>query len=189
MVPFAETQKRIVVSCRAPYRVILYRRFMLRVAEAIAEKEGALALVTGDNLGQVASQTLENIRTIEAVAGIPVLRPLVGLDKQEIVEEAKEIGTFDISIEPHDDCCSFLMPPNPATHSTPAEIEAAEGALDVSAEVTRLIAAAEARDVGRRWAASPAAAEDSESHGPADADRGDDGEETTISPRMHAEPE
>ena len=139
LVPFAATQQRIVTECPAPLRVVLYRRFMLRAAEAIARAEGALATVTGDSLGQVASQTLENLHSISRVAELPVLRPLVGSNKQHIVELARQIGTYEISIEPHDDCCSFLMPRNPATHSTPEEVERAEASLDVAAEIERLL--------------------------------------------------
>ena len=138
-IPFAELQRRIVTDCPAPLRVILYRRFMVRTAETIARKEGALALATGENLGQVASQTLENLATINVVSGMPILRPLIGMDKREIIEDARRIGTYDISIEPHDDCCSYLMPPNPATHSTAADLERAEAALDADAEVEKLV--------------------------------------------------
>ena len=140
LVPFAELQRRIVATCPAPFRVLIYRRFMLRAAEAIARREGALATVTGENLGQVASQTLENLRSIESVATLPVLRPLIGMDKLDIIAIARRIGTYETSIEPHGDCCSFLMPANPATHSLPEELDAAEGALDVPAEVDRLVA-------------------------------------------------
>jgi len=138
-VPFAELQRRIVAGCPAPLRVILYRRFMVRTAEAIARKAGALALATGENLGQVASQTLENLATINAVSDLPILRPLIGMDKREIIEDARRIGTYDISIEPHDDCCSYLMPPNPATHSTTTDLERAEATFDVDAEVGQLV--------------------------------------------------
>jgi len=139
-IPFAELQRRIVADCPAPLRVILYRRFMVRTAEAIAAKEEALALATGENLGQVASQTLENLATINTVSSLPILRPLIGMDKREIIDDARRIGTYDISIEPHDDCCSYLMPPNPATHSTATDLERAEAPLDVNAEVQRLVA-------------------------------------------------
>ena len=148
LVPFAELQRKIVSQCSAPLRVVLYRRFMVRVAEAIARSVGALALVTGENLGQVASQTLENLRSIEAAARLPMLRPLIGMDKREIIEEARRIGTFEISIEPHGDCCSFLMPPNPATHSLPEELEAEEGRLNVEEEVAALVAASKVVEVG-----------------------------------------
>jgi thiamine biosynthesis protein ThiI len=147
-VPFADLQREIVARAPEPLRVLLYRRFMLRAAERIARREGALALVTGESLGQVASQTLENIRAIDQAASLPVLRPLIGMDKLEIIAEARRIGTFDVSIEPHGDCCSFLMPRSPATRSTPGELEAAEAAFDVDHEVEKLAAAAAVIELG-----------------------------------------
>lgn len=146
-VPFGELQRKIAARCAARLRVLLYRRFMLRAAEAIARREGAIALVTGESLGQVSSQTLENLRAIDAVAALPVLRPLIGMDKLEIVREAQRIGTFETSIEPHADCCSFLQPPNPATRADPEELEAEEAHLDVAAEVEALVAAARSIEV------------------------------------------
>lgn len=130
-VPFLDVQKAIVTGTHPPYRVLLYRRFMVRIAELIARSDGAQALVTGESLAQVASQTLENLAAVGAVAGLPMLRPLVGLDKQEIIAEAERIGTFEISIRPHDDCCSYLMPDHPATRSNAEMLSAAEEALDV----------------------------------------------------------
>ena len=139
MVPFAPTQNRIITECPARLRVILYRRYMVRAAEAIARKEGAHALVTGDSLGQVASQTLENLHTINQVATLPILRPLVGMHKAEIIRDAQQLGSFETSIEPHDDCCSYLMPPKPATRSRPEQLEAAEKALDTENEILELV--------------------------------------------------
>ena len=136
---FAPTQNRIITECPARLRVILYRRYMVRAAEAIARKEGAQALVTGDSLGQVASQTLENLRTINSVATLPILRPLVGMHKAEIIRDARQLGSFETSIEPHDDCCSYLMPPKPATRSTPEQLEAAEKNLDTESEIRELV--------------------------------------------------
>jgi thiamine biosynthesis protein ThiI len=147
LVPFAELQRRIVTECPAPFRVILYRRFMVRAAESIARRERALALVTGESLGQVASQTLENLHTINCVATLPVLRPLIGTHKVEIVGEARRVGTFETSIEPHEDCCSFLMPQNPATYSSPRELDAAEKPFDVAAETQRLVEASSVEDL------------------------------------------
>ena len=135
MVPFAELQQTLVREAPAEPRIVLYRRFMVRVAEALAEREGALALVTGDSVGQVSSQTLANLDTINRAATLPVLRPLVGSDKGEIIELAKRIGTYEISIEPDEDCCSFLMPRQPATWTRPGPIEAIERGLDVKALV------------------------------------------------------
>ena len=143
LVPFAEVQKEIVTQCPAPLRVILYRRFMMRLAEALARSEGARALVTGEALAQVASQTLPNLQSIDVVAQMPVLRPLIGLDKDEIVRRARKIGTYKISIEPDQDCCSYLMPSKPVVASKPSELEAAEQNLDVAALVTKTLAATE----------------------------------------------
>ena len=131
LVPFAELQQTLVREAPAEPRIVLYRRFMLRIAEALAERDGALALVTGDSVGQVSSQTLANLDTINRAATLPVLRPLVGLDKSEIVSLAKRVGTYEISIEPDEDCCSFLMPRQPATWTRPEAIEAIERSLDV----------------------------------------------------------
>jgi len=131
MVPFGELQQALVREAPAEPRIVLYRRFMVRIAEALAERVGALALVTGDSVGQVSSQTLANLDTINRAATLPVLRPLVGSDKGEIIELAKRIGTYEISIEPDEDCCSFLMPRQPATWTRPGPIEAIEQGLDV----------------------------------------------------------
>jgi thiamine biosynthesis protein ThiI len=146
-VPFAELQERIVTGTPQQYRVVLYRRFMVRAAEAIARREGALALVTGESLGQVASQTLENLHTIGSAAALPILRPLIGTHKVEIVEEARRIGTFETSIEPHEDCCSFLMPRHPVTRSTPAELESIEQVFDIPLETEKLLQASTAEDL------------------------------------------
>jgi tRNA uracil 4-sulfurtransferase len=130
-VPFEEIQREIVRYAPEPCRVLLYRRMMLRIAEAIARRNGALALVTGDSLGQVASQTLRNMVSVEAAAKMPVFRPLVGTDKMEIIEAARKIGTHDISSEPFHDCCPVFMPRSPALYARPAELEKAEAGLDV----------------------------------------------------------
>jgi len=147
VVPFGAIQQKIVVAVPAKYRVIVYRRFMVRIAERIAKETGAKALVTGEALSQVASQTLSNLATIEAVSTIPILRPLVGMDKQEIVDEAKLIGTFDVAIEPHDDCCSFLMPRNPVTRTTAQEVDKIEANLDIECLVQMGLDAKEIRDM------------------------------------------
>jgi thiamine biosynthesis protein ThiI len=131
LAPFAELQQVLVRDAPARPRIVLYRRFMLRVAETLAERAGALALVTGESLGQVSSQTLGNLDTINRAATLPVLRPLIGTDKSEIVERAQAIGTYEISIEPDEDCCSYLMPRRPATWTRPEAIEAIEAKLDV----------------------------------------------------------
>ena len=132
LVPFGEIQREVTLHCEAPYRILLYRRLMLRIAEAIAKREGALGLVTGDNLGQVASQTLENMASIDDAANMPVYRPLVGEDKHTIVELAQQIGTFELSTTPHiQDCCPLFMPTRPATHSSVKQMRKIEGCLDV----------------------------------------------------------
>lgn len=139
LVPFAECQQDIVLKTPAPLRVILYRRMMVRVAERIATNEKANALVTGESLGQVASQTLRNIRVINNAAKLPILRPLVGSDKEEIIDVARKIETYDICKEPYDDCCSFLTPRNPETWADPAEIAEAEAQFDVNDWIEKLL--------------------------------------------------
>jgi thiamine biosynthesis protein ThiI len=139
VVSFGDVQHQIVASCPPKLRVVLYRRFMVRIAEAIAKRERAEALVTGESLGQVSSQTLSNIATIDAVATLPILRPLVGRDKDEIIDEARRMETYDISIEPDQDCCTLFVPPHPATSSTIDEVEAAEAALDIDALVAQAL--------------------------------------------------
>jgi len=131
MVPFADVQKEIVAYAPPALRVVLYRRFMVRIAQLIAQKEKALALITGDSLGQVASQTLENIRTISDVSSIPIFRPLIGSDKEEIIRIAREIGTYEISILADQDCCSLFVPRHPETKSRPYQADEAEAGLDI----------------------------------------------------------
>lgn len=131
-VPFEEIQREIVRQAPEPFRILLYRRMMLRIAEAFAHRNGALALVTGDSLGQVASQTLRNMVSVEAAAKMPVFRPLAGVDKMEIINTAREIGTHDISAEPFHDCCPVFLPRSPALYARPAELDVAERTLDVA---------------------------------------------------------
>jgi len=135
-VPFGEIQREIVLAVPGPARVVVYRRMMIRIAEAIARSVGAQALVTGESLGQVASQTLENIARIDEAAGLPILRPLIGMDKLEITHEARRLDTFEISIEPDQDCCTLFVPRHPATRMSERDVGAAEARLDV----TRLVA-------------------------------------------------
>ena len=135
LVPFADLQQTIVAETPAPFRVLLYRRMMTRIAQRVAVMVDAEALVTGESLAQVASQTLTNLRTIEAIAEIPILRPLIGEDKIEIIEKAERIGTFDVSTRPHQDCCSLFVPKHPATRASLTELEDAEAGLDVDALV------------------------------------------------------
>lgn len=126
LIPFAELQQKIVATAPPSLRIILYRRYMLRIAQDIALRERALALVTGDSLGQVASQTLQNISVISHAVQIPILRPLIGEDKQDIINWAKGIGTYEISILPHQDCCSLFLPKQPETRARLNQIEEAE---------------------------------------------------------------
>ncbi|HEX6768220.1 MAG TPA: tRNA uracil 4-sulfurtransferase ThiI [Candidatus Binatia bacterium] len=131
MVPFGEIQRRIVAAVARPLRVVLYRRMMLRIGERIARREKARALVTGESLGQVASQTLENMTVIQQAVAMPILRPLVGMDKQEIVDQARRIGTFETSSIPDQDCCQLFVPKHPATKARFDEVAADEAKLDV----------------------------------------------------------
>ena len=132
LVPFGEIQRQIVAAVMRPLRVVLYRRMMMRIAEAIAKKEKASALVTGESLAQVASQTLENLAVIEKAATLPILRPLVGMDKQEIIDQARRIGTFETSCIPDQDCCQLFVPRHPATKARLADVEEAESRLDLA---------------------------------------------------------
>jgi len=131
LVPFAPVQQTIVAQAPAPLRVVLYRRFMVRIAEALAVRKKARALVTGESVGQVASQTLGNMSVIDEAARGPILRPLVGMDKDEITVQARRIGTFEVSTLPDQDCCQLFVPRHPATAAKLAEVRAAEEALDV----------------------------------------------------------
>lgn len=132
LVPFGEIQRQIVASVARPLRVILYRRMMLRIGEAIARNEKAKALVTGESLGQVASQTLDNMAVIQQATRLAILRPLVGMDKQEIIDQARRIGTFDISSIPDQDCCQLFVPKHPATKARFADLEADESKFNLS---------------------------------------------------------
>ncbi|HSD11036.1 MAG TPA: tRNA uracil 4-sulfurtransferase ThiI [Candidatus Binatia bacterium] len=131
LVPFGEVQREIVTGVPPPPRVILYRRMMVRIASEIARRIGGEALVTGDSLGQVASQTLPNLAVVEQAASLPVYRPLIGMDKLEVSSEAQRLGTFEVSIEPGEDCCSLFVPRHPTTRAHPEAIAAVESALDV----------------------------------------------------------
>jgi len=131
VIPFAETQVAIKQACPEPLRTVLYRRMMFRLANMLAAREGALALVTGESLGQVASQTLENIRCIGEVAELPVLRPLICYDKTESIDLARRIGTYEISIQPYPDCCTLFQPRKPRIKASLEEVQRAEADLDV----------------------------------------------------------
>jgi thiamine biosynthesis protein ThiI len=148
VVHFTETQKRLRDAGPAELAVVLYRRMMMRVADLLADKLESQALVTGENLGQVASQTVTNLRTIETAARRLVLRPLLTYDKQETIEIARRIDTFDTSVLPFEDCCSLFVPPHPATGARLAEVERVEERLDVAAEAQAVVETAETIAVG-----------------------------------------
>src|SRR6202050_739336 len=134
-VPFEAIQREIVRYAPEDLRVLLYRRMMLRIAEVIARREHALALLTGDSLGQVASQTLRNLAAVDAAAHMPVFRPLVGADKTDILATARKIGTYEISSEPFHDCCPVFLPRTPALYARTGELDEAEAKLDMPALV------------------------------------------------------
>jgi thiamine biosynthesis protein ThiI len=142
LVPFGEIQREVVLTVPPPARVVVYRRLMVRIAEALGRARGAQALATGESLGQVASQTLPNIARIDEVAGLPVLRPLIGMDKLEITAEARRLGTFEISIEPDQDCCTLFTPRHPATRMSELDVVAAEAGLDAPRLVAQGVAGA-----------------------------------------------
>ena len=140
IVPFTEIQEEIRRSCPEEYFTLIMRRFMMRIAEAVAKKAGAKALVTGESLGQVASQTMMALGVTEDVTTMPVLRPLIGMDKVEIIRIARDIGTFDTSILPYEDCCTVFTPRHPATRPDLEAVRTAEAALDVEGLVAKALA-------------------------------------------------
>ena len=139
LVPFGELQQQVLLAVPAELRVVVYRRLMMRIAEKLARQWRARALVTGEVVGQVASQTLENLTTIGGVTTMEILRPLIGRDKDEIVSAAQRLGTFPISIIPDQDCCQLFTPRHPATRVGPAEIEVAERPLPIEDMVQKAI--------------------------------------------------
>jgi len=146
LVPFADVQQKVLLAVAPDLRVVMYRRLMMRIAERLARRWHARALVSGEVIGQVASQTLDNLTTIGAATELQVLRPLVGMDKDEITAEAQRIGTFPISIIPDQDCCTLFTPKHPATHVTPRQIEDAEAALPIEELVESAAKAAEVEE-------------------------------------------
>jgi len=147
LVPFGELQQQVLLAVRAELRVVLYRRLMFRIAERLARRWRARALVTGEVVGQVASQTLENLTTIAEATTMEVLRPLVGMDKDEITAEAGRIGTLPISNIPDQDCCQLFTPKHPSTRVSSDQIVRAEEALPIAEMVDRATAAAIAEDL------------------------------------------
>jgi thiamine biosynthesis protein ThiI len=142
MVAFGAIQQQVVLSVRPPLRVVIYRRLMMRIAQELAKRVGAQALVTGEVIGQVASQTLENMTTIGSVAILPVFRPLVGMDKGEITAEAQRLGTYAVSIIEDQDCCQLFTPKHPATRARMRDVEVAEQSLPIDEIVRRAAEAA-----------------------------------------------
>ncbi len=131
LVPFGDIQRQIVLDSPAPIRIVLYRRMMMRIADQLAAKEQAWGLVTGDSLGQVASQTAENLQVVSEIPRLPILRPLIGMDKIEITNESQQIGTYETSIEPDEDCCTLFVPPHPNTRCRFQDIHKAEERLAI----------------------------------------------------------
>jgi thiamine biosynthesis protein ThiI len=137
-----------------PLRVVLYRRMMMRIAAAVAGEIDASAIVTGESLGQVASQTLTNMTVISSVVDVPVLRPLVGMDKREIMDYARRDGTYEISIVPDQDCCTLFVPKHPTIAARVAEVEDAESRFDVEGLVRSAVAQREGLTIEPAWASS-----------------------------------
>ncbi|HWM77413.1 MAG TPA: tRNA uracil 4-sulfurtransferase ThiI [Methylomirabilota bacterium] len=142
LVPFGEIQREVVLAVTPAARVVVYRRLMVRIAEALARQSGAQALVTGESLGQVASQTLHNLARIDEVALLPVLRPLIGMDKIEITDQARLLDTLETSNEPDADCCTLFVPAHPSTRLSPEEVADMEARLDIPALVRTGVEAA-----------------------------------------------
>ena len=147
LIPLGDVQREVATNAPSEMRVILYRRMMVRIAAELARQRDAKALVMGDSLGQVASQTIENMTTVDAAiaGGLPLLRPLVGMTKQEIIDKAKEIGTFEISTRKHQDCCVLFEPRSPIIRSTPEMADKAEAGIDIDTLVGKALAGIETR--------------------------------------------
>jgi len=139
IVPFTRIAEQIRGGCPEGYMTLVMRRFMMRIAEKIALNNGCEALVTGENLGQVASQTIQALTVTEQCVSLPVLRPVVAFDKEEIVKRARVIGTFDTSIKPYEDCCTLFTPRRPKTKPRIDDVLAAESALDIDALVAEAV--------------------------------------------------
>jgi thiamine biosynthesis protein ThiI len=146
LVAFGDIQQQVVLAVPAPMRVVVYRRLMMRIAEQIARTRGAQALVTGEVVGQVASQTLENLAVIGNVAALPIFRPLIGMDKEEITAEATKLGSYPISIIPDQDCCTLFTPRHPQTRARLAHIESAEAVLPIHELVEQAVREAVVED-------------------------------------------
>jgi len=151
IIPFEDIQKEIIKKVPAKQRMIIYRRYMMRIANKIASKEKAKAIVTGDSVAQVASQTLDNLKVIYDASSLPVLPPLIGFDKEETIEIAKKIGTYEISITPYEDCCSFMIAKHPETKAKKREIEELESILDIEELVDESIKNAKILAIHPKW--------------------------------------
>lgn len=139
-VPFTEIQEEIKRYCPEPYFTIIMRRLMVEIAQQIAAKDDCSALITGESIGQVASQTMQGLVCTDAVSRIPIFRPLIGMDKTEIIETAREIDTFDLSTLPYEDCCTVFTPKHPKVRPSLKEVEAAQGQYDFTASVEKAVA-------------------------------------------------
>ena len=146
IVPFTEIQQEMVEKCPEELFTIIMRRFMMRISQEIAKKTDCQAMITGESLGQVASQTIYAIRCTDAVCELPVFRPLIGMDKEEIIRISRKIDTFNTSIQPYEDCCTVFTPKHPRTHPLVEKVEEAERALDMEALIQRAVD-------GVRWVA------------------------------------
>ncbi len=151
LAPLGDLQREIITHCPHKLVVVLYRRFMFRIAERLAKQNRCKALITGESLGQVASQTLTNIQTINEAISLPVLRPLIGFDKLEIINQAIQLGTYDTSIQPDQDCCQLFMPTSPETHASIDEIMEAESALNIKVLCDDVIKRTELLSVEACW--------------------------------------
>ena len=147
VVSFTEIQTAIHEKCPEEYMITIMRRFMMRIAEKLAHKHGAGAVITGESLGQVASQTLESITSTNSVATLPVFRPLIAFDKDEIIEIAQKIGTFETSILPYEDCCTIFLPKRPVTKPRLSAVEKVESALDVATLVNNALQSIEVVEI------------------------------------------
>ena len=156
LAPLGEIQKQIILSCPPSYRVVLYRRFMVRITEVLARRNRAKAIITGESCGQVASQTLENIAVVDQCAGMPILRPLIGHNKEEIVNMAQDIGTFSTSILPDQDCCTLFVPKHPETRASLDTVLRLEESLAVDELVRDAVNNTERQHFASPGAAAPA---------------------------------
>lgn len=147
LVPFTKLQQKIFAETPERYGMTIMRRLMLKIAERVCHEKNILSMTTGESLGQVASQTMASMNAINEVTNLPVIRPLVALDKEEIIHQSQEIGTYDISIQPYEDCCTVFVPASPVTNPKRAKVVAIESAVDFSAEIEEAIAAIEVIDI------------------------------------------